>query len=207
MPGFKTELDTQTKLYTALGFGEKRSSEPFLDSARAGAYFQGTDTISINDKGQAVDKSVIDGKQQAPTFIDFSQAEMSLPKKMDYDVKIRSGANSDSTADAESAHLHLAASWFNRNAKFTVTLAGKVIDGACTTAKDGMTSCDEIIKNGAGQTLLKCHSVTDMLKNPTDFNRTTSYSDANDHPLGTVSQHVIYDKNAETIQAETTVKR
>ena len=206
MPGYKSDVDTETKLFTALGFGEKRSSEPFLDSARAGAYTQGSDTISINAKGQAVDKSVIDGKQQEPTFIDFSQSELNLPKKMDYDVKVTSGENSDRVAKPESAHLHLAASWFNKNANFTVTTDGNVIDGACITSKEGITSCDETIKNAAGQTLLKGHSVTDMLKNPTNFERTTSYKDANDQPLGTVSQHVTYDKATQTIQAETTIK-
>jgi hypothetical protein len=206
MPGYKSSLDTETKLYTALGFGEKQSSEPFLDSARAAAYTQGSDTISVNDKGQAVVKSVKDGKEEAPTYIDFSQAELNLPKKMDYDVKISSGKNADATTNAESAHLHLAASWFNKNATFNVTTDGKVIDGACTTSKDGITSCDETVKDTSGKTLLKGHSVTDMLANPTNFSRTTNYSDANDHPLGSVSQHVTYDKATQTLQAETTIK-
>jgi hypothetical protein len=205
MPGYKSNLDTETKLYTALGFGEKQSSQPFLDNARADAYTKGLDTISVNDKGQAVVKSVMDGKEQAPTFIDFSQAELNLPKKMDYDVKISSGANPDAATKSESAHLHLAASWFNKNATFNVTADGKVIDGACTT-KDGITSCDETVKDTTGNTLLKGHSVTDMLANPTDFSRTTNYSDANDHPLGAVSQHVTYDKTTQTLRAETTIK-
>ena len=209
--GFKMDLDAETKLFTALGFGEKRSSEPFLDSARAAAYTHGTDTISLNDKGQAVVSSVVDGKTEPPTVIDFSQAELSLPKKMDYDVKMNSGAKSDSaskdsSSKEDSGHLSLSAEIFGSGVSFNVQTDGKVINGTCST-KAGITECNETVKDASRQTLLKGHTIVDMYKNPTDFHRSTSYSDATDHPLGTVSQEVKFDKANKTIQAETWVKQ
>jgi hypothetical protein len=206
MPSFKAELDTETKLYTALGFGEKRSTEPFLDSARAGAYTHGKDSISLNENGQAVVKSVIDGKAELPTFIDFSKAELSLPKKMEYDVNLNAGASSGDASKSDAGHLALSAEIFGSGVTFNVQNDGKNINGSCTTRK-GITYCDETVKDGAGHTLLKGHTIANMYQNPTDFQRTTTYADANDHLLGEVSQHVKFNKADKTIEAETWVKQ
>jgi hypothetical protein len=117
---------------------------------------------------------------------------------MDYNVAVNNGPE---------AQVDLSASIFGSNNSFHVRADDKLIDGQCTT-RSGITECNETIKDAAsGQLLLKGHTVADIMKNPADFHRTTNYSDANDHTLGTVSQHVVFDKNAKTIKADTSLSR
>ncbi len=185
-------------MFTALGFGEKDSTEPFLDGARAMAYTHGTEKITLNGKGQAVVDSVVDGKAQPTKTLDFSDEQLSFPASIKYDVTI------NSQAGTEQGHIDLSASLFSSEKGFHVVAMGKVIDGSCTT-KQGETQCDETVSDAAGHLLLRGHSVTDLTKNPADFHRTTEFSSPANEKLGQVSQHVQFDKTTNTIAAETTV--
>ena len=188
------DLDAQTKIFTALGFGDKQTAEPFLSNARDAAYGQRSDTITLNAAGQAVVRSEVNGKAEPPSVIDFSNPTVSLPKSMHYDVGV----------DNEIAHVDLSAAIFGSENSFHVKAGDRTIDGKCST-KDGVSTCEETIKDPSGNVLLKGHTVADITKNPNDFHRTTDYSTPSGENLGRVSQHVVLDSKTNTLTAETTI--
>ena len=193
----KHDLDNQTKLFTALGFGDKQTTEPFLDNARAAAWTRRTDTLSLNQSGEAVVDTTIDGKPKGRETFDFSNSEVSLPKSMHYDVAEDKNDN---------AHIDLSADIFGGGNKFHVVADGKIIDGSCST-KNGITECKETIKDAAGHLLLNGKTVTDLAKNPEDFQRTTSYTNASNEPVGSVTQHVKFDKANDTMVADSSFSK
>lgn len=188
------DLDAQTKIFTALGFGDKQTADPFLNSAREAAYSQRTDTITLNANGQAVVRAEVNGKAQPPSILDFTNPTVSLPKSMHYDVGV----------DSEIAHVDLSAAIFSSENKFHVKTGDRTIDGTCST-KEGISICEETIKDASGNLLLKGHTVADLAKNPNDFHRTTDYSNPSGEKLGQVSQHVVVDSKTNTLTAETTI--
>jgi hypothetical protein len=189
----KRDLDNETKIFTALGFGDKQTADPFLDSAWAAAYSHRTDTISLNASGQAVVKSEANGHAQPSTVIDFSDSEVSLPKSMHYNVKVDNGAT---------AHVDLSAANFASTNTFNVHTVDRIIEGSCST-RYGISDCTEAIKDSAGNLLLRGHTVADITRNPNDFHRTVDYSSPSGAPLGRVTQHVILDAKTNTLTADT----
>jgi hypothetical protein len=202
------QVENIYKLSTALGLDvEKHSVDALLDQGRALAFSKSHAEVTIVQNGDAVSRSTLDGVNQPPMEVKFSDAKLPLmavlgghPSK-EYDASVV-GARTP-----EDAHLKFSMSIFGSDVKFHVTTKDadpKIIDGTCKT-KDGITTIEETIKDNNNKLLATGHVVTDIGKNPNAFHRTTELKDAREQKLGIIEQDVKLTDN--TLIADTSITR
>jgi len=202
------QVENIYKLSTALGLDvEKHCVDALLDQGRALAFSKSHADVTIDQNGNAVSRSTLDGVSQTPLEVKFSTAKLPLmavlgghPSK-EYDAAVVGSRT------PEEAHLKFSMSIFGSDVKFHVTTKGadpKTIDGVCKT-KDGITTIDETIKDNNNQLLATGHVVTDIGKKPNAFHRTTELRDARDQKLGVIDQDVKISENS--LSADTSITR
>ncbi|HEY9758514.1 MAG TPA: hypothetical protein V6C97_25335 [Oculatellaceae cyanobacterium] len=192
----KTELDNQTKIYSALAYSELEATEPLLQGARVAAYSRAAHRVTINN-GKAVLESTLDGKKELPTVVEFRDASLGLPKTLDYTMVVNG---------SRKLHVALSADLFGSGTHMHVEMDGLTLDGRCKT-NQGLTTCEEKILDSKKRLLLKGTVRTDVLKNQSDFSRTTEYFSQSLRPAACLNQHVRFDVKTSTLNADSTLSQ
>jgi hypothetical protein len=190
----KTELDRQTKMYSALAYSELQATEPLLEGARAATYSHAAHKVTITGD-KAILESAYDGKKEPQAVLEFHDASIGLPKSLDYNMVVDG---------KRKLHVGLSADLFGSGFKLHVEVSGLTLDGRCKTDQ-GLTTCDEQIRDSSKRLLLKGIVHTDVFKNQNDFTRKTDYFYQSQRPAGCLNQRVHVDPKSSTLTSDSTL--